>query len=252
DELLTTESTWKIGYAPDSYARLVDHLRERGFDFRTLIRAGLADWSEDGQAIDQFRDQLMLLTRDERLDPVGFVGIGQGSRPTFATTPTTLIHRPSNALAGIAEQLDLLTEGAMAVVVNDPLDAMAIEKASRLSLERWAGIPLCGSSMSTAQAKTLYRYTATDTVIVALNGDPDWQGKGIASLTDLAYFFKRVHAVVLPDGHTPATLYQSEDGPQRLHEALLSTRPLADYQPRRQQPSEPLAELGPSSHGPEL
>jgi hypothetical protein len=100
DEVLSTESTWKIGYAPESSARLVDHLRARGFDFRTLIRAGLADWSEDGRPIDQFRDQLMLLTRDERLDPVGFVGIGPGAQPTFVTTPMTLIHRPSTCTRG--------------------------------------------------------------------------------------------------------------------------------------------------------
>jgi hypothetical protein len=153
---------------------------------------------------------------------------------------------------GIAEQIDLLTEGAMAVVVDDPLDAMAIEKASRLSIDRWAGIPLCGSSMSTGQAKALYRYTATDTVIVALNGDEAWRSKALASLSDLSLFFRRVHAVVLPDGHTPATLLQSEGGPQRLHDALLSTGSLAAHQPRRQSANDLHDDLRPSNPGPGL
>jgi DNA primase len=252
EAVLSTESTWKLGYAPDSYSRLVDHLRSRGFDFRTLIRAGLAEWTEDGQAVDQFRDQLMLLARDDRLDPVGFVGIGQGPEATFTTSPTTLIHRPSNALVGIAEQLDLLTDGAMVVVVNDPRDAMAIEKISRMSAERWAGIPMCGSLVSSAQAKTLYQYTATDTVIVALNGDQMWQRTALAALTDLSYFYRRVRAVELPDGHTAASLLQTEGGAQRLHDALLTTRPLADYKSRQLQTPAPAEHLGPESSGPSL
>lgn len=250
-EVLSTEATWKVGYAPDSYTRLTDHLREKGFDFRTLIRAGLTEWTEVGTAVDVFRDQLMVLARDERLDPVGFVGIGQGTKPAFAASPTTLIHRPSNALVGIEEQLDILTDGAFVVVVNDPLDAMAIENLGRMAGERWAGVPLCGSQMSSAQAKTLYRYTVTDTVIVALDGDQSWRRTAVAALPDLSYFYKRVRAVEIPQGHTPSSLLQIEDGPQRLYDAMVATRPLEDYKPRRQ----PMAELespSPSPAGPGL
>ncbi|MFI7067095.1 hypothetical protein ACIBL3_39280 [Kribbella sp. NPDC050124] len=248
---LSTESTWKIGYAPDSYTRLTDHLREKGFDFRTLIRAGLTEWTEEGNAVDVFRDQLMLLARDERLDPVGFVGIGQGAEPAFEASPTTLIHRPSNALVGIEEQLDILTDGAFVVVVNDPLDAMAVENLGRMAGERWAGIPLCGSLMSSAQAKTLYRYTVTDTVIVALDGDQEWRRTAIASLPDLSYFYKRVRAVEIPEGHTPSSLMQVDDGAQRMYDAMVSTRPLEDYKPRRQHLPE-LQDPSPSPSGPAL
>jgi DNA primase len=250
-EVLSTGSTWTMGYAPDSFTRLTDHLRERGFDHRTLIRAGLAEWSQDGTAVDVFRDQLMLLARDERLDPVGFVGIGR-RLPTFTPSPTTLIHRPSNALVGIAEQLDLLTDGAMVVVVNDPLDAMAIEKVSRSSDQRWTGIPLCGGLMSSAQAKTLYRYTATDTVIVALNGDQTWRQTALAALPDLSYFYRRVRAVELPDEQTPASLLQGEDGPNRLYDALAATRSLENYKARPLHLPEVWEDPSPASSGPSL
>jgi DNA primase len=250
-EVFDTDSMWKVGYAPDSFTRLTDHLRERGLDSRTLIRGGLAEWNEQGEAVDVFRDQLMLLARDERLDPVGFVGIGKGPQ-TYTTSPTTLIHRPPNALVGIAEQLDLLTDGAMVVVVNDPVDAMAVEKVSRQSDRRWVGIPLCGSLMSSAQAKTLYRYTATDTVIVALDGDPSWRRTAVASLPDLSYFYRRVHAVTLPDGHTAASLLQAADGSARLHDALVTTRPLEDFTPRRQLAADDSPDPSPAASTPSL
>ena len=251
-EVLDTDSPWKMGYAPDSFTRLTDHLRERGFDFRTLIRAGLAEWTEEGTAVDVFRDQLMLLARDERLDPVGFVGVSQGDQPGFTPSPTTLIHRPSNALVGIGEQLDLLTDGAMVVIVNDPLDAMAVEKLSRMSGEKWAGIPLCGSLMSSAQARTLYRYTATDTVVVALNSDQEWRRTAVAASPDLSYFYRRVRAVEIPDGHTATSLLQTHDGAQQLHDAMLSTRPLEDDARRRQHLADVESDPTPATSGPSL
>ncbi|MBP2354931.1 DNA primase [Kribbella aluminosa] len=250
-EVLRVDSPWRIGYAPDAFTLLTSHMREQGYDFRTLIRAGLSEWTEEGTAVDVFRNQLMMLTRDERLDPVGFVGVGPGAKPEYTASPTTLIHRPSNALAGIEEQIDILTDGAFVVVVNDPLDAVAIENLGRLAGERWAGIPMCGAQMSSAQAKTLYRYTVTDTVIVALDGDQEWRRTAIASHPDLSYFYKRVRAVEIPDGQSASSLLKTENGPRRLYDAMVSTRPLEDYKPSRQQLPE-LDDPSPSPTGPSL
>jgi DNA primase len=231
--VLSNESTWKIGYAPESSASLVDVLRLQGFDFRTLLRAGLAAESEDGHPRDQFRDHLMVLARDARLDPVGFVGIRPGLPPAYTTSPTTLIHRPSNVLVGLAEQMDLLGHGAIPVIVDDPVDAMAIEKVSRMSSDLWAGIPLCGGALSTAQARTLKRYAATNGVAVALSGDEGWQRSATGFLDDLSLFFRSVRAVELPAEHTPATLLLCDDGPERLRRALLNTRQLAVHAARQ-------------------
>jgi DNA primase len=38
---LVPGASWKIGYAPDSWSRLTDHLQKRGFELATLVRAGL-------------------------------------------------------------------------------------------------------------------------------------------------------------------------------------------------------------------
>ncbi|WP_158291103.1 hypothetical protein [Kribbella antiqua] len=132
--VLTPESRWALGYAPDSWSRLVDHLRSRGFEFQTLELAGLAMRTAEGQIVDRFRDQLMLMSRDEGLDPVGFVGFRDGARPFYTTTAVTPVHRRSKVLLGVDEQLDLLSGGAIPVLVDDPMDAVAVEKVSRLSL----------------------------------------------------------------------------------------------------------------------
>jgi hypothetical protein len=130
----------------------------------------------------------------------------------------------------VAEQLDLLDGEATPILLNDPLDALVIERLSRLSGGRWAGIPLCDMLPSGHQVRMLGVRTVTDTVAVLVKDKR--QARRILSecLPDLTRSFRRVQAVELPSEQTPATLAQAPDGLQRLHDALLLTRPLSDYQ----------------------
>lgn len=232
--LLTSDSRWTVGYAPDSRSRLVDHLRARGFDMETVRSAGLGLLSPEGRMVDRFRDQVMFPSWNDRLETVAYFGLCRGVKPYYAVSPATQIHRRSNALVGIAEQTDLLSEGAAPVLVNDPLDAVAIEQISRLSVGRWAGIPLCDTLLSAGQAGILGRYAAADTAIVVLADGEQGRRAAVGFLDDLSRFFTRVRAVELPAGHAASTLSSSKEGRQRLHDALLATRPLSDYrEPRR-------------------
>ncbi|GAB2679486.1 hypothetical protein GCM10009743_64630 [Kribbella swartbergensis] len=238
-ELLAPDSGWSVGYAPDAPSRLVDHLRARGFDLESVRNAGLGCTSPEGRTVDRFRDQVMFPTWNDRLEAVGFVGVRNAAAPYYATSPATQVHRRSNCLVGVAEQRDLLSEGAVPVLVNDPLDAVAIERVSRLTVGRWAGIPLCDSLLSAEQAGILGRYAATDTAIVVLADERGGQRAAVGFLDDLSRFFTRVGAVEIPAGQSPSRLSISKDGLQRLHDALLTTRPLADYRPpgrRRRRP----------------
>jgi DNA primase len=224
--VLSTESTWKVGYAPNTGASLVDHLREAGFGFGTLVRAGLVEWTDAGDAVDRHRDQLMLVARDQRLSPSGFIGIGRDGQIGLRS-PVTSIHRPSNVLVGVEEQLDLLGEGAIPVIVDDPVDAIAVSSVSRRMDGRFAGIPVCGAGLSTAQARILRRFSARDEVLVVLSGDQPQRNQAAGYLLDLAFFFDRVRAVDLPAG--PGELSLSGSGPEHLHDLLSKSRPLMTY-----------------------
>jgi DNA primase len=232
--LQSTDSRWLVGYAPHARSRLVDHLRSQGFDMATVQDAGLGLLSPEGRMIDRFRDQVMFPACNDQLQTVGYFGVGRGTSPYYAASPATQIHRRSNALVGVAEQTDLLSQGAAPVLVNDPLDAVAIERISRLSAGQWAGIPLCNTLLSAEQARMLGRYAATDMAIVVLSGDEDGQRAAVDFLNDLSRFFARVCAVELPAKQSASTMIATQSGRQRLHDILLTTRPLADYrQPQK-------------------
>lgn len=176
----------------------------------------------------------MLPARNHRLGIVGFTGVREGeSGPYYSKSPDTQIHRRSGSLVGIAEQRDLLSDGASPVLVDNPLDAFAIERISRLAGGRWAGIPLCDAMLSLEQARMLGVHTVTDTVIVLITNPGKTRETAAEYLNDLTATFRRVQAAELPRGHTAASLWQAADGHQRLHDNLLVTRPLTDYLPSR-------------------
>lgn len=244
-EVLDPSSKWAIGYAPDARSRLVDSLRSRGFDQSSVRNAGLALLNPEGRTIDRFRDHLVLPARNDRLETVGFVGVRTTPEAYYVTSPETQVHRRSAAILGVAEQLDLLSEGATPVLVNDVLDAFAVERISRLTVGRWAGIPLCDRLLSVEQARILARYAASDTVIIAVRDTQTAQRAAIGFLDDLSRFFVRVWAAELP---TRSSVDASANGQQALHDALLTTRPLADYRgPHRRRR---YAELDPGLAGP--
>lgn len=227
ESVLSAESPWKVGYAPPTYSNLVDHLRKQGFGYGTLVKAGLLAWNEHGDAEDRHRDKLMLVAHDRRSSMVGFVGIGPDG--TVRSSAVTAIHRPASVLVGAVEQRDLLAGGAVPVIVDNPVDAIAVSNVGRQTGGQWAGIPVCGGGLSTAQANMLRKFSASDKVIVLLAGTEVERNQSAGYLLDLAFFFDRVRAVALPPEQSLAGMAQQDSGVERINDLLLKSRPLMTY-----------------------
>jgi DNA primase len=192
--------SWQVGYAPDSGTRLIDHLQKLGIGRETMMRAGLMSWTDDGRVVDRYRDQLVMVSRDQRLEPVGFVGIDRDGRAR-SITPETPVHRPAEALIGVLEQIDVLAEGATAVIVDHPLDALAIELASRhAGGQGYVGIPLLGSAISTAQAEILRQYSVPDRVIVTVPDRDEAGERAVRTALALSFVFDHVRLFERPSG----------------------------------------------------
>ncbi|WBQ04412.1 hypothetical protein [Kribbella sp. CA-293567] len=229
EKSLAPGATWKVGYAPDSWARLTDHLQKRGFELATLVRAGLTTWSDDGSAIDRNRDRIVFIARNERLAPVGIVGIDREGEIRLPA-PESQVNRLSNSLVGLREQIDLLSGGAVPVIVDRPTDAMAIEQLSRATTKKYIGIPLCGSPVSTFQARILARYSETDQAIVMLPAETrESRQRATGNALDLALYFDRIQTVPLPRGDAMSTLAHTPSGRQSLLTHLSLARPLTGY-----------------------
>ncbi len=114
-----------IGYAPDSWNALTNHLRSKGFSDSELVEVGLAKRSERGGIYDTFRHRLMFPIIDVKGNVIGFGGRvleGDGNGQKYLNTGNTpVFFKKENLYAfPFAKKSDakklILVEGYMDVV----------------------------------------------------------------------------------------------------------------------------------------
>ena len=222
------------GYAPAGWTRLVDHLRRQGVTDLELTESGLASVARTGRLIDRFRDRLVFpitrLAADGQLEPLGIVGrrhpdaTDQTGGPKYLNTPDTpLFHKRAHLYTVRADHLD---SGAAPVLVEGPLDALAVALAGQ---GRFVGVAPLGTSLTEEQAREL-------AVAVHRNGAPPL----VATDADLAgrlaaerdYWLLAQHGLTpataaMRPGSDPASLLESV-GAAGLRAALRSTSDLGE------------------------
>lgn len=221
--VLARGSDWWVGYAPEGWSRTVNHLRRSGIKDEVIVAAGLASVTSNGYLVDRFRDRLMFVARDIDLRPVGFIGRADGTRLRYLNTPRTPIYAKAKTVVGLDGQLERLRDGAVPVLVEGPMDAVAVSLAG----EEWAGAATCGTAVTLEQALIARKHSRVSTVIVALDGDVGGRTGAVRSLEVLSQVFDEVLFAQLPSGQDPAKLYAADQS--QLRAVLGSARPLAEF-----------------------
>ena len=231
---LTGDRYVRPGCAPAGWTRLVDHLRRRGVTDLELTESGLASAARTGRLIDRFRDRLVFpitrLAADGQLELLGFVGrrhpdaTDQAGGPKYLNTPDTpLFHKGAQLFTARA---DLLGAGATPVLVEGPLDALAVSQAGQ---GRYAGAGALGTSLTERQAAELATAAHRNVVAPIVATDADLAGR-VAAHRDfwlLAQHGVAPMRVVLRPGTDPATVLEA-DGPHSLRASLADSAPLAN------------------------
>jgi hypothetical protein len=84
--------------------------------------------------------------------------------------PESAIYRKAETLIGVAEQQWELSHGAIPVIVDGPIAALAVSAVGGDAAE-WVGIAVREAGLTRLQASFLRHYAVSDSVIVALGGD---------------------------------------------------------------------------------
>ena len=225
------DKPWRVGYAPATWTALTDHLTRLGFTTAELLAAGVARQSASGRVYDTFRDRIMFPIRAADGQPVAFTGraLHVGDRtPKYLNTPDTTIFHKAQTWYGWAEQVDRLGAGGAPVIVEGPLDVIAVWLAHPAD----AGLPrvavaACGTNLSPDHIAALTALPGAVRHGITIAYDPD--PAGIAA-TERAWTLLHthrgipLHAAVLPDGADPADLLARPGGIAALREGLTHRR----------------------------
>lgn len=260
---LAADERFRPGFAPPGWDRLVKHLRTLGVSDEEMVAAGVAKRNEStGRIRDHFVNRLVLPIvhrRDswENFETVpfaggdvvlGFVGRRHPDLSDEDKSGPKYLNSPTTSLFAMGAQLyvagnDLYENGARPVLVEGPMDAIAITLASAGQL---VGVAPLGTSLTEEQSQQLAAIrehfgagTASDLdssaaefdpwLIVATDNDENLSGQ-VAAERD--YWLLAPHDLdsghaTFPSGLDPADMYTLR-GPAALREALKQPNALAN------------------------
>jgi DNA primase len=239
----------RLGYAPRAWTALVEHLHAAGVDDLELLASGLVLTSSRGSLVDRFRDRLIFPVQTEpgctvallgrTVDPSATDRTG-APVPKYLNSPETAIYRKGEVLYGLGNAAAALIAGATPVLVEGPMDVLAVNDAGRpdstmattTSSPVFVGVAPCGTALTAGQVALLDQAVGglTDRgVLTAFDGDQAGLTAGVRAFELLRAVSAWPYTVDMAAGQDPALLMQ-QHGPAALRAALCAApgRPLAD------------------------
>lgn len=197
-----------LGFAPDSWNSLCDHLKKQGFSESDMIIANVAGKNKNGRAYDRFRGKIMFPIIDLRGNVIGFGGrkLPNEDGAKYINTSDTPVYKKSKNL--FALNLAKNHSSEMVILCEGYMDVIALHQAGFSN-----AIAALGTSFTQEQASLLSRYTKE--IVVTM--DSDEAGKraterviGILNKTGL-----KVRVLQLDEGKDPDD-YIKEYGAERF------------------------------------
>lgn len=233
---LLADRTRGVGYASPGWTNLTEHLRGQGFTDAEIVGAGLGTRASTGRVVDRFRDRLMfpIAARDDagQREVVGFIGRRNPSQdgtadtrtPKYLNTAQTPLYTKAEHLYGLLENTGTLDRGGLAVLVEGPIDALAVDLASGGML---AGIAPLGTALTERQVAQLGAALGRDSdrIVVATDADPAGQQAAARAYELLTEHGLDPRGAVLPAGMDPAQTVELH-GPAALVDRLTMAEPL--------------------------
>ena len=155
-----------LGFAPDDWRALKNHLNEQGFDDVLLESANLLRRSDKNGKVsyyDNFRNRVMFPIIDPRGNVIAFGGrVLDDSKPKYINTSDTLVYKKSNGVFA----LNFAKNGndGKLIIAEGYMDVIALHQAGFTN-----AVACLGTALTKEQANLLSRYA--DTIILSYDAD---------------------------------------------------------------------------------
>jgi DNA primase len=200
-----TMSLFHLGFAPESWTDLTEHLQKKGFSEALLKETGLSIESPKNQSLyDRFRNRLIFPITNPQGRIVGFSGRTLKDDPMkYMNSPESLIFKKSQILFGIPQAKSEISKKNSVLLAEGHLDLCLLHQhgfANALAVQ--------GTAFTEDHAQWISKYTKNLTVVF------DGDNAGIkAALRVLPIALAQqlfCQTVSLPPGEDPASLLAAQ------------------------------------------
>jgi DNA primase len=202
-----TLKTYRVGYAPSAWDRLLLVARQASFSEDELLATGLAQRSRQqrGSIYDRFRERIMFPLADARGRVVGFGAraMRENQPPKYLNTSEGEVFHKGSQLFGIDLARRAAARAGSIVLAEGYTDVLALHQAG---IENAVGI--MGTSFTDEQARELERTART--LVLALDADGAGQEAMLRAARVADGRSMELRVVALPPGLDPADLVQQE------------------------------------------
>jgi DNA primase len=204
---------FRIGFAPDSWDALLNHLKEQGADEKLIEQSGLVTLNEDRNSLyDRFRARIIFPVLDVNGNPIAFGARALGDeQPKYLNSPETPAYVKGQHLYGLFQSKEAIRQKKFAILVEGYLDLIALFQF---------GITNVAASLGTAftpeQSKLLSRFTKR--VVINYDGDDAGVKAAKRAIEHLLPQDFEIKVLVLPNGQDPDDFVR-QNGTEAYNEA---------------------------------
>ncbi len=214
-----TIGEFRLGYAPNTGAALVEFLKKKQYKESDIRAAGLTS-SRGGGLSDMFRGRIMVPLSDREGRIIGFTARllrDNPKAPKYINTPQTLVYDKSRHVFGLHQAKEAIRTSGFSVLVEGNLDVVSSHQVGVLNV-----VATAGTAMTAHQLKALSRLGEE----VRLAFDQDEAGmrateRAIAISQGLGV---NLYVIDIPEGKDPDELVRKDP---KLWEKAISSQEYA-------------------------
>ena len=214
---------FRLGYAPDGWDALANHLKQQGVDADQAKELGLIRSGKQGRPdYDMFRQRLLFPIDDMFGHVVAFGGrVLDDSLPKYINSPESALYHKSRILYGLFQAKNEMRRQRKVVVVEGYFDHLALVQAGIENV-----VATCGTALTTDHGRVLKRYV--EQVVLLFDQDKAGQKACFRGMPILLQAGLQVLTLELPEGDDPDTCVNRE-GAEQFNQRLDKARSAIDY-----------------------
>lgn len=232
---IATRDMFRIGWAPEGWQNLIDHLRGRSWPDALIEKAGLGKKTEEGKFYDRFRGRIMFPISDSSGRVIAFSGrilprLDDGKAAKYLNSPDTPLYDKSQVLYGLDLAKTEIRRLNYSIFVEGQMDLVMSHQAGIRNAVASSGTALADETSGEGGAITnlgLVRRLSPN-LIIAFDSDTAGRKAAMRAAGIALGLGMDVKMADLVGGKDPADLVRAD--PEGWRNALRDAKPIIAFE----------------------